>query len=77
MDGQLGAPDRAGGDRHDRPARPATSARWPRRRSYGDSKFNLAAHGHRQPGSTFKVIVLMAALRSGVDPDRTTYVSST
>ena len=38
-------------------------------RSYGDSKFNLAAQGHRQPGSTFKVMVLMAALRRGVDPE--------
>ena len=54
---------------------PATSRRWPRRRSYGDSKFNLAAQGHRQPGSTFKTMVLMAALRRGVDPTRTTYTS--
>ena len=50
----------------------ATSGRWPRRRDYGDSKFNLAAQGHRQPGSTFKVMVLMTALRAGVDPDSTT-----
>jgi penicillin-binding protein 1A len=42
---------------------------------YGQSKFNLAAQGHRQPGSTFKVMVLMAALRRDVDPVRTTYVS--
>ena len=42
---------------------------------YGDSKFNLAAQGHRQPGSTFKVMVLMTALRRGVDPQRTTYTS--
>jgi len=42
---------------------------------YGESKFNLAAQGHRQPGSTFKVMALMAALRAGVDPDATTYVS--
>lgn len=42
---------------------------------YGKSKFNLAAQGHRQPGSTFKVMALMAALREGVDPDRTSYVS--
>ena len=42
---------------------------------YGDSKFNLAAQGHRQPGSTFKVMVLMTALRKGVDPEKTTYVS--
>lgn len=43
--------------------------------SYGKSKFNLAAQGHRQAGSTFKTIVLMTALRKGIDPNSTTYVS--
>jgi penicillin-binding protein 1A len=43
--------------------------------SYGQTKFNLAAQGHRQPGSTFKIMVLMAALRRGVDPNSTSYVS--
>ena len=43
--------------------------------AYGESKFNLAAQGRRQPGSAFKVMALMAALRNGVDPDATTYVS--
>src|SRR3954454_11729861 len=43
---------------------------------YGQSKFNLAAQGHRQPGSTFKVMALMTALRKGVDPDTTHYTSS-
>src|SRR3954447_3735067 len=43
--------------------------------AYGKSKFNLAAQGRRQPGSAFKVMALMAALRSGVDPDSTTYLS--
>ncbi len=42
---------------------------------YSASKFNLAAQGHRQPGSTFKVMVLMAALRQGVDINTTTYES--
>ena len=42
---------------------------------YSDSKFNLAAQGKRQPGSTFKVIVLMAAIRRGVDINRTSYMS--
>jgi hypothetical protein len=42
---------------------------------YGKSKFNLAAQGHRQPGSTFKVMALMTALRKGVDPRTTSYVS--
>ncbi|MDX6639419.1 MAG: penicillin-binding protein, partial [Solirubrobacteraceae bacterium] len=44
-------------------------------RKYGDLKFNLAAQGHRQPGSTFKVMVLMTALRRGVDPNTTYYTS--
>jgi penicillin-binding protein 1A len=43
--------------------------------NYGDSKFNLAAQGKRQPGSAFKVFTLMAALRRGVNPQSTTYVS--
>ena len=43
--------------------------------NYGDSKFNLAAQGRRQPGSTFKVIVMMAAIRRGVDINATSYVS--
>ena len=42
---------------------------------YGKSKFNLPAQGHRQPGSAFKVMALMAALRRGVDPDSTYYTS--
>ena len=43
--------------------------------SYKQTKFNLAAQGHRQPGSTFKVMVLMTALRRGVDPNSTSYTS--
>ena len=42
---------------------------------YGQTKFNYAAQGHRQPGSTFKVMVLVAALRKGIDPYSTTYES--
>ena len=42
---------------------------------YGESNFNLAAQGHRRPGSTFKVMALMTALRRGVDPDSTHYTS--
>jgi penicillin-binding protein 1A len=42
---------------------------------YDRSQFNLAAQGHRQPGSSFKVMALMTALRQGVDPDRTSYTS--
>jgi penicillin-binding protein 1A len=47
----------------------ASSARYRR------STFNLAAQGRRQPGSTFKVMVLMTALDRGVDPDSTYYTS--
>jgi penicillin-binding protein 1A len=43
--------------------------------TYGRSKFNLAAQGRRQPGSTFKTMVLMTALQRGVDPRRTFYTS--
>jgi penicillin-binding protein 1A len=42
---------------------------------YATSKFNLAAQGKRQPGSTFKVMALMTALRRGIDPKSTTYAS--
>jgi penicillin-binding protein 1A len=43
--------------------------------SYGSSKFNLAAQGHRQPGSTFKAFVLTTAIKQGIDPYSTYYVS--
>ncbi len=43
--------------------------------SYGDRRFNLAAQGHRQPGSAFKTFVLTAAVLKGVDPDATSYTS--
>src|SRR5215207_3691702 len=43
--------------------------------TYGQTVFNYATQSHRQPGSTFKVIDLMAAVRQGIDPD-TTYYSS-
>jgi penicillin-binding protein 1A len=43
--------------------------------TYGDRRFNLAAQGHRQPGSAFKTMVLTTALRRGVNPQATTYTS--
>jgi penicillin-binding protein 1A len=43
--------------------------------SYEDSQFNLAAQGHRQPGSTFKTFVLTTAIRQGIDPYSTYYTS--
>ena len=42
---------------------------------YADSKFNLAAQGERQPGSSFKTMALMTALRNGVNPNSTRYTS--
>jgi penicillin-binding protein 1A len=43
--------------------------------NYGQSKFNLAAQGHRQPGSTFKAFVLTTAIKQGIDPYTTYYTS--
>ncbi len=43
--------------------------------NYGESKFNLAAQGRRQAGSTFKTFGLVAALREGVSPEGTSYTS--
>jgi penicillin-binding protein 1A len=45
--------------------------------SYEQSQYNLAAEGHRQPGSTFKAIDLADALSRGVDPNTTYYLSHT
>jgi penicillin-binding protein 1A len=46
-------------------------------KSYEQSQYNLAADGHRQPGSTFKAIDLADALARGVDPNSTYYLSHT
>ena len=43
--------------------------------TYNDRSFNLAAQGHRQPGSAFKTMVLTAAIRKGYSPTATTYTS--
>ncbi len=43
--------------------------------NYARSKFNLAAQGHRQPGSTFKAFVLTTAIKQGIDPYTTYYTS--
>jgi penicillin-binding protein 1A len=45
--------------------------------SYEQSQYNLAADGHRQPGSTFKAIDLADALSRGIDPNSTNYNSHT
>jgi penicillin-binding protein 1A len=42
---------------------------------YSDAQFNLAAQGHRQPGSAFKTFALTTAVKRGIDPDSTYYTS--
>ena len=42
---------------------------------YDSSKFNLAVQSRRQPGSTFKMFVLAAAVETGIDPFNTYYPS--
>jgi penicillin-binding protein 1A len=44
---------------------------------FNQSQFNLAANGHRQPGSTMKAIDLADALSRGIDPNNTFYNSHT
>jgi penicillin-binding protein 1A len=41
-----------------------------------NNQFNLAAQSGRQPGSTFKTLVLASAIEQGVDPDTTYYTSA-
>jgi penicillin-binding protein 1A len=43
--------------------------------AYGKTVFNYATQAFRQPGSTFKGIDLMAAVRMGIDPYSTDYNS--
>jgi penicillin-binding protein 1A len=40
------------------------------------NQFNLVAQARRQPGSTFKVFVLTAAIEMGMNPDSTYYTSA-
>jgi len=40
------------------------------------NQFNLVAQARRQPGSTFKTIVLAAAIEMGMNPDTTYYTSA-
>ena len=42
---------------------------------YKHAQYNLAAQGHRQPGSAFKTFVLTTAIKRGVNPYSTSYVS--
>src|SRR5512133_85440 len=43
--------------------------------SYSSNQYNLAAQGHRQPGSSFKTFVLTDAINRGVNPYSTYYDS--
>ncbi len=40
------------------------------------NQFNLAAQARRQAGSTFKTFVLTEAIREGINPDTTAYLSA-
>ena len=46
------------------------SSRWSAGTNYADSPFNRATQARRQPGSTFKLFVYLAALRAGMTPGR-------
>jgi penicillin-binding protein 1A len=74
LDGHLGGLDRSGSIVSVDPRTGEIKAMASTGR-YGDFKFNLAAQGKYAPGSTFKTMVLMTALRRGVNPDSTTYTS--
>ena len=39
-------------------------------RDYGDSQFNRATHGERQPGSSFKPYVYLTAIENGIKPNK-------
>ncbi len=43
---------------------------------YTNSQFNLAADGKRQPGSSFKIMALAAAVREGLNPATTSFQSA-
>jgi penicillin-binding protein 1A len=42
---------------------------------YAHNQYNLAAQGHRQPGSAFKTFVLTTAIKRGINPNSIGYVS--
>lgn len=43
---------------------------------YSNSQFNLAADGKRQPGSAFKIMALVAAVREGIHPAAASFQSA-
>ncbi len=43
---------------------------------YENSQFNLAAQGKRRPGSAFKVMALVAAVKEGINPATTRFQSA-
>jgi penicillin-binding protein 1A len=74
LDDSLGGTDRSGAIVSVDPANGDIKAMASNAR-YGEFEFNLASQGGYAAGSTYKVMVLMAALRKGVDPNSTTYTS--
>ena len=51
--------------------RPGTCSRWRPPPTTPTDQFNIAADGHRQPGSAFKPFVLATALEQGINPYKT------
>lgn len=45
-------------------------------RNYSKNKFNMATQAHRQPGSSFKTMTLVAAINDGMSPNTTVDSSS-
>jgi penicillin-binding protein 1A len=74
LDNSLGGTDRSGAIVSIDPSNGDIKAMASTAR-YGQFEFNLASQGGYAAGSTFKVMVLMAALRKGVDPAATSYTS--
>jgi penicillin-binding protein 1A len=74
LDDNLGGTDRSGAIVTVDPANGGIKA-MASTGNYAQSKFDLASQGGYAAGSTFKVMVLMTALRRGVDPDSTSYTS--
>jgi penicillin-binding protein 1A len=74
LDDSLGGTDRSGSIVTVDPANGDIKA-MASNAAYGQFKYNLASQGRYAAGSTFKVMVLMAALRKGVDPNATSYTS--
>ena len=62
------------GDRHDRPANGYIERDGRVRGATSSRSTTSPPQGHRQPGSTFKAMALVAALPRGIDPATTTHI---